>query len=179
MRSLFVSGLGVAVLLAAAALAGGCQSAPQVASARGPESGALTGGVMPSAPVDQHGSLIVAPTVVVTGAAAADGKMPTVTVTVGPHADGDVRALGRQEGGAQSATQGATQTSTPTQTTSIDPAAIAKAAGELLATVTPGGEAAKLAQAAADAAGAGKGAEAAELLTKAKSAAVVEKTPPH
>src|SRR5262245_8371814 len=139
--------------LAGAAVVGGCQSAPQIAPQRGPDGGAQTSPISPSAPVDQHGVLIVSPTVVMAGPAAQDGKLPTVPVTVGPQANGDVKGLGKQEGGAQSSTNTTTQSSSPTQ--DVSPEAIAKAAGDLLATVAPGSDAAKLAQAALDAARSG------------------------
>jgi hypothetical protein len=123
--------------------------------------------------VDQHGVLIVSPTVVMSGPTAPDGKLPTVTITVGPQANGDVKGLGKQEGGAQTSTNTSTQSSNPTQ--DVDPEAVAKAAGELLATVAPASDAATLATAALDAARAGDGPKARELLAKAKAAAVSAK----
>ena len=168
----FVSVLVLAlVALAGAAVVGGCQSAPQVAPQRGPDSGAQTSPISPSAPVDQHGVLIVSPTVVMSGSAAADGKVPTVTITVGPQANGDVKGLGKQEGGAQSSTNTLSQSNSPTQDVSVSPEAIAKAADELLATVAPGSEAANLATAAIDAARSGDGAKAKDLLAKARTSA--------
>lgn len=156
--------------LTGAAVVGGCQSAPQVAPQRGPDGGAQTSPISPSAPVDQHGVLIVSPTVVMAGPAATDGKPPTVTITVGPQANGDVKGLGKQEGGAQTSSNTSTQSSSPTQDVSVSPEAIAKAAGDLLATVAPGSDAAKLAQAAIDAARGGDVTKAKDLLTRAKAA---------
>ena len=164
----FVSALVLALVGLAA---GACQSAPQVAPQRGPDGGAQTSPISPSAPVDQHGVLIVSPTVVMAGPTAADGKLPTVTITVGPQANGDVKGLGKQEGGAQSSANTLTQSSSPTQDVSVGPEAIAKAAGELLATVPAGSEAANLATAAIDAARAGDAAKAKDLLGKARVAA--------
>jgi hypothetical protein len=158
------------VALAGAAVVGGCQSAPQVAPQRGPDGGAQTSPISPSAPVDQHGVLIVSPTVVMSGPTAPDGKLPTVTITVGPQANGDVKGLGKQEGGAQTSSNTTTQSSSPTQ--DVSPESVAKAAGELLATAAPGSDAAKLAQAAIDAARAGDAAKAKELLGKAAAANV-------
>ncbi|MCE9635828.1 MAG: hypothetical protein K8T90_08995 [Planctomycetes bacterium] len=151
----FVSALVLALVGFAA---GACQSAPKVAPQRGPDGGAQSSPITLSAPVDQQGVLIVSPTVVMAGPTAADGKLPTVTITVGPAANGDVKGLGKQEGGAQSSANTLTQTSSPTQDVSESPEAFAKAAGELLATVAPGSEAANLATAAIDAARAGDGA---------------------
>lgn len=156
--------------LAGAAAVGGCQSAPQVAPQRGSDGGAQTNPISPSAPVDQHGVLIVAPTVVMAGPGAADGKLPDVTITVDPQANGDVKGLGKQEGGAQTSTNTSTQSSSPTQ--DVSPEAVAKAAGDLLATVAPGSDAARLAQAAIDAARAGDEAKGRGLLERAKAAAV-------
>jgi len=164
----FVSVLVLALVGLAAA---GCQSAPQVAPQRGPDGGAQSSPITPSAPVDQHGVLIVSPTVVMAGPQGGDGKLPTVTITVGPAANGDVKGLGKQEGGAQSSANTLTQSNSPTQDVSVSPEAIAKAAGELLATVTPGSEAANLATAALDAARSGDAAKAKDLLGKARSAA--------
>ena len=169
-----VSALVLAI--AAVGLAAGCQSAPQVAPQRGPDGGAQTSPISPSAPVDQHGVLIVSPTVVLSGATAADGKLPTVTVTVGPQANGDVKGLGKQEGGAQSSSNTNTQTSSPSQI--VDPEAIAKAAGDLLATVAPGSDAAKLAVEALDAAKAGDGAKGSALLARARGADGAIRSPP-
>jgi hypothetical protein len=160
--------MSVLVLALVGLAAAACQSAPQVAPQRGPDGGAQTSPISPSAPVDQHGVLIVSPTVVMAGPTAADGKLPTVTITVGPAANGDVKGLGKQEGGAQSSANTLTQSSSPTQ--DVSPEAIAKAAGELLATVAPGSEAANLATAAIEAARTGNGAKARELLAKAKAA---------
>ena len=157
-------------VLIAVALAVGCQSAPQVAPQRGPDGGAQSSPIMPSAPVDQHGVLIVSPTVVIAGPTAGDGKLPTVTITVGPQANGDVKGLGKQEGGAQSSANTLTQSSSPTQDVSVSPEAVAKAAAELLATVTPGSEAANLAAAALDAARVGDAVRANDLIGKAKVA---------
>jgi hypothetical protein len=160
----FASALVLALVgLAAAA----CQSAPQVAPQRGPDGGAQSSPITPSAPVDQHGVLIVSPTVVMAGPTAADGKLPTVTITVGPQANGDVKGLGKQEGGAQTSTNTSTQSSSLTQ--DVSPEAVAKAAGDLLAAVAPGSEAARLAQAAVDTARGGDVATARELLVKAKA----------
>ena len=167
----FVSALVLAI--AAGVLAGGCQSAPQVAPQHGPDGGAQTSPISPSAPVDQHGVLIVSPTVVLAGPGSADGKLPNVTITVGPQANGDVKGLGKQEGGAQTSSNTLSQTSSPSQV--VDPEAVAKAATDLLATVAPGGEAANLATAALDAARSGDGSKAKDLLAKAK--AVAGKTP--
>ncbi|MCE9637853.1 MAG: hypothetical protein K8T90_19305 [Planctomycetes bacterium] len=167
----FVSVLVLAIAIAVVGVAAGCQSAPQVAPQRGPDSGAQTSPISPSAPVDQHGVLIVSPTVVMAGPSSADGKLPTVTITVGPAANGDVKGLGKQEGGAQSSANTLTQQNSPTQDVSVSPEAIAKAAGELLATVAPGSEAANLATAALDATRAGDAAKAKDLLGKAKVAA--------
>ena len=163
----FVSALVLAI--AAGVLAGGCQSAPQVAPQHGPDGGAQTSPISPSAPVDQHGVLVVSPTVVMAGPGSSDGKLPNVTITVGPQANGDVKGLGKQEGGAQTSSNTLSQTSSPSQV--VDPEAVAKAATDLLATVAPGGEAANLATAALDAARAGDASKAKELLAKAKAAA--------
>lgn len=163
----------VSAVLGVAAVVGGCQSAPQVAPQRGPDGGAQTSPISPSAPVDQHGVLIVSPTVVMAVPNAPNGRLPTVTITVGPQANGDVKGLGKQEGGAQTSTNSTTQSSSPSQV--VNPEALAKAATELLATVAPGSEAAKLAKAALDAARTGAGTKANELLAKAKAAAGAEK----
>lgn len=154
-------------VLAGAAVVGGCQSAPQVAPQRGPDGGAQTSPISPSAPVDQHGVLIVAPTVVMAGAAEADGRLPSVTITVGPQANGDVKGLGKQEGGAQTSTNTSTQSSSMTQ--DVSPEAVAKAAGDVLAAVAPGSEAARFARAAIDTARGGDVATARELLARAKA----------
>jgi hypothetical protein len=166
--------LALAIAVGALAVLGGCQSAPQVAPQRGPDSGAQSSPITPSAPVDQHGVLIVSPTVVMAGPGSPDGKLPTVTITVGPQANGDVKGLGKQEGGAQSSSNTLSQTSSPTQ--DVNPEAVAKAATDLLATVAPASEAANLATAALDAARAGDGSKAKELVARARAVAGKEKT---
>ncbi|MCE9635825.1 MAG: hypothetical protein K8T90_08980 [Planctomycetes bacterium] len=165
--------MSVLVLALVGIAAAACQSAPQVAPQRGPDGGAQSSPITPSAPVDQHGVLIVSPTVVLAGATAGDGKLPTVTITVGPQANGDVKGLGKQEGGAQSSANTLTQTSGPTQDVTVSAEAIAKAAGELLATVSPGSEAANLATAAIEAARVGDAAKARQLIAKARSVGAV------
>lgn len=165
--------VGCAVMLLALASLGGCQTAPVTASQRGPEATA-EGGVTPTAPVDQHGVLIVAPTVVFAGATA-DGKVPGITITVGPQANGDVKGSGRLETGPQTDSKTLTQTSTPTQTNDLS--GVLKAAEDFLATVNPASDAGKLAQAAVEAAKSGKVSEAKATLDKAKAASTAPPAP--
>lgn len=161
------------IAMAAAALAG-CQTAPQTTSQTGADN-ALRGGVSPTVPVDQTGTqgraLVVVPVTVVQGPTAAGEKAPPIAVDIriGADATGDVKTSGRQETTTDDA-KSSTSNSTPGQ--SIDPAAIAAAAGELLKTAVPGSDAAVLAVAAIDAAKAGDGKTAAAKLEAAKAAAV-------
>ncbi len=174
-----VNMLAYVLALAAAALAG-CQTAPQTTSQTGADN-ALRGGVSPVAPVDQTGTqgraLVVVPVTVVQGATAAGEKAPPIAIDirVGADAAGDVKTSGRQETTTDDA-KSSTSSSAPAQTNTLDPAAIAAAAGEVLKTAVPGSEAATLATAALEAAKAGDGKAAAAKLEAAKAAAA--KAPP-
>lgn len=166
----FASVLVLAVAaLAGAAVVGGCQRARQIALQRGPDGGALTSMLSPSAPVDLHGVPIVSPTVAMAGPIAPDGKRPTATITVGPQANGDTKGRGKQEGRAQRSANTSTQSSGRTQ--DLGPEAVAKTAGERLATGAPGSEAAKRTQAVIGAARTGDASKAKELLAGARASA--------
>lgn len=147
--SRFLSLLCVAVALCASAA---CQAAPQTV--------AQGAGAPQSAPVSQERSVIVNLSLI-NGSGAISGEHRT-----GPDASGDVKAAESQRSGAQ--------TSTPTQTVSVDPAAVAKAATDLLATVSPTGQAATLANLAVAEAKAGSPSKSKELLDAATAAAAAE-----
>lgn len=94
----------------------GCAATPQVAAQKGNEAGALSGGVSPTAPVNQGMSPIITnvfPVLVIGNGTASESpeaiaslvKALGTTVNAGHEANGDVKAQGRQEGGGQSSSQ--------------------------------------------------------------------------
>lgn len=144
-------------------LAVACQTAPLTAT--GPNAAQQTSAA--GNPIEQSRAFIFAPTVVVTGSGADKGAGVTVHGG-GISADGDIRTLDSTKGASVQATTN--QTSTPTQTVAVDPEAVAKAAGTLLAAVDPASPAASLAGQAVAAAKAGDGSKAASLLAAANAA---------
>ena len=94
-----------------------CAATPQVAAQKGNEAGALSGGVSPTAPVNQGMSPIITNVfpVLVIGNGGVGSPTPAelsalvkamgTTVNAGHEANGDVKAQGKQEGGGQTSTQ--------------------------------------------------------------------------
>ncbi len=140
-----------------------CQTAPLTST--GPKADQQTSAA--GNPIEQSRAFIFAPTVVVTGSGADKGAGVTVHGG-GISADGDIRTLDSTKGASVQATTN--QTSTPTQTVAVDPEAVAKAAGTLLAAVDPASPAANLAGQAVAAAKGGDGAKAQALLAAANAA---------